>query len=173
MQLSLIPAFAGLLALALLPKDDDSLLWTRWGCYFITILGNIASPRKSSLPTTMSLGGRVANGAFPAVMWTLFPSNVAGRTKKSVTSTILLIAYCAGNTIGAQVFQDKDAPMYTPAIVVCAVMYAVEFILMVAWRSYCKDKHTYALSDEAKRSLTNAQINGRTRSERRSLQKWA
>lgn len=79
-----------------------------------------------------------ANDECSAVMWTLLPSNVAGRTKKSVTSTILLIAYCAGNTIGAQVFQDKDAPMYIPAIVICAVMYAAEFVLMVAWRFYCK-----------------------------------
>lgn len=73
-----------------------------------------------------------------AVMWTLLPSNVAGRTKKSVTSTLLLVAYCAGNCIGAQVFQAKDAPTYIPAIVVCATMYGVEFVSMVAWRFYCK-----------------------------------
>lgn len=114
MLISIVPSFAGLIALALLPKDQDGLLWTRWGCYFITILGNIASP----------------------LMWTLLPSNVAGRTKKSVTSTLLLVAYCAGNCIGAQVFQAKDAPTYIPAIVVCATMYGVEFVSMVAWRFY-------------------------------------
>jgi hypothetical protein len=41
---SVLPAFAGMLALALLPRDG--LLWTRWGCFFITILGNIAGPSK-------------------------------------------------------------------------------------------------------------------------------
>lgn len=71
-------------------------------------------------------------------MWTLLPSNVAGRTKKSVTSTLLLIGYCAGNTIGAQVFQSKDAPTYIPAIVVCATMYGLEFVAMAAWRIYCE-----------------------------------
>lgn len=71
-------------------------------------------------------------------MWTLLPSNVAGRTKKSVTSTVLLVAFCIGNCIGAQVFQDKDAPMYIPAIVVTAVMYSLEFAIILAWRIYCK-----------------------------------
>lgn len=75
-------------------------------------------------------------------MWTLLPSNVAGRTKKSVTSTLLLVAYCAGNCIGAQVFQSKDAPTYTPAIVVCATMYGVEFVSMAVWRMYCKREKT-------------------------------
>ena len=44
MMFSVIPAFAGMLALALLPHDG--MLWTRWGCYFITIIGNVAGPRK-------------------------------------------------------------------------------------------------------------------------------
>lgn len=85
-----------------------------------------------------SVNGTVANSEYGTVMWTLLPSNVAGRTKKSVTSTILLVGYCTGNCIGAQVFQAKDAPMYIPAIVVCAVMYGVEFVLMVVWRFYCE-----------------------------------
>ncbi len=72
------------------------------------------------------------------VIWTLVPSNVAGRTKKSVTSTVLFIAYCVGNSVGAQVFQAKDAPTYIPAIVVCSTMYGLEFVVMLAWRLYCK-----------------------------------
>jgi MFS transporter, ACS family, allantoate permease len=56
------------------------------------------------------------------VSWTLVPSNIAGKTKKSVFSTALLIAYCAGNCIGAQVFQAKDAPRYIPANLICLVM---------------------------------------------------
>lgn len=116
----------------------------------------------------------VANGACSAVMWTLLPSNVAGRTKKSVTSTILLIAYCAGNCIGAQVFQDKDAPMYIPAIVVCAVMYAVEFVLMVVWRFYCESVPFVHCIVTWKRNIDigAVQINGRTKDEQHSLRKW-
>ena len=112
MMASVIPAFVGMLALALLPHDG--YLWTRWGMYLITIIGNVAGP----------------------LIWTLLPSNVAGRTKKSVTGTVLFIAYCTGNCIGAQVFQAKDAPRYIRAIVICSVMYGLEFVLMVAWRAY-------------------------------------
>ncbi|EOO00485.1 putative mfs general substrate transporter protein [Phaeoacremonium minimum UCRPA7] len=112
MMFSVIPAFAGMLALALLPHDG--MLWTRWGCYFITIIGNVAGP----------------------LIWTLVPSNIAGRTKKSVTGTVLFIAYCTGNCIGAQVFRAQDAPRYIPAIIVCSTMYGLEFVVMVAWRYY-------------------------------------
>ncbi|KAF3011469.1 hypothetical protein E8E14_005182 [Neopestalotiopsis sp. 37M] len=109
---SVVPSFAGMLGLALLPKTGH--LWTRWGVYFITSIGNVAAP----------------------MTWTLIPSNIAGRTKKSVISTVLLIAYCTGNTIGAQVFQEKDAPRYIPAIVVCSVMYGLQFVILSIWRLY-------------------------------------
>lgn len=110
-------------------------------------------------------------------MWTLLPSNVAGRTKKSVTSTILLIAYCAGNCIGAQVFQSKDAPMYIPAIVICAVMYAIEFILMAVWRFYCELSRVVIVvaycGIESMLTGHVIQTYGRTGSERHSLLRWA
>ncbi|KAJ5113980.1 hypothetical protein N7456_002514 [Penicillium angulare] len=109
---SVIPAFIGMLALALLPHEGH--LWTSWGMFLMTIVGNVAGP----------------------LIWTFVPSNVAGRTKKSVTGTVVFVAYCAGNCIGAQVFQNKDAPRYIPAIVVCSIMYALEIFIMIAWRTY-------------------------------------
>ncbi|CAI7587773.1 unnamed protein product [Penicillium glandicola] len=112
MIIAVVPAFVGMLALALLPHDG--YLWTRWGMYLMTIIGNIAGP----------------------LIWTLLPSNVAGRTKKSVTGTVIFIAYCVGNSIGAQVFQAKDAPKYIPAIVTCSIMYGLEIVIMIAWRTY-------------------------------------
>jgi ACS family allantoate permease-like MFS transporter len=39
MVVSLIPAFTGMLALALLPKSG--LLWARWGLYLMTVTGNL------------------------------------------------------------------------------------------------------------------------------------
>ncbi|KAJ4203428.1 hypothetical protein FSOLCH5_007733 [Fusarium solani] len=112
MMAAVVPSFVGMLALALLPKRGH--LWTRWGMFLITIFGNVAGP----------------------LIWTLVPSNIAGRTKKSVTSTVLFIAYCVGNSVGAQVFRAKDAPLYIPAIVVCSTMYGLEFVIMICWRMY-------------------------------------
>lgn len=112
MLFSLLPAFSGMLALALL--DKNSLLWTQWGLYLMT--------------TTGTLPG--------LLMWSMLPSNVAGRTKKSITATGLFIGYCAGNAVGAQLFQEKDAPKYIPGLTGCAVVYGIEFTLMILWRSW-------------------------------------
>ncbi|KAF4464782.1 major facilitator superfamily transporter [Fusarium albosuccineum] len=72
----------------------------------------------------------------PAVIWTFLPSNVAGRTKKTVTATILFIAYCVGNAVGAQMFVASDAPRYIRGLTACAVLYCVEFCSMATWRFY-------------------------------------
>ncbi|RDW84269.1 hypothetical protein BP6252_01859 [Coleophoma cylindrospora] len=112
MMISLIPAFAGMLTLALLPKNG--YLWLRWGMYLMTVTGDLPG----------------------LLIWTMLPSNVAGRTKKSVTATVLFVAYCTGNAVGAQVFQAKDAPRYIPGLTVCAIMFGVEFVLMGLWRTY-------------------------------------
>ncbi|KAF2163746.1 hypothetical protein M409DRAFT_37199 [Zasmidium cellare ATCC 36951] len=112
MMFSLLPAFSGMMGLALLPKD--SMLWTRWGLYLMTTCGTLPG----------------------LLMWTMLPSNVAGRTKKSITATGLFMGYCAGNATGAQLFQEKDAPDYIPGLTGCAVVYGLEIVLMSLWRTW-------------------------------------
>ncbi|KAH7376881.1 major facilitator superfamily domain-containing protein [Plectosphaerella cucumerina] len=112
MMFSLIPAFTGMMALSLLPTDR--MRWVRWGMYILQVFG--------SLPGLM--------------IWTFLPSNVAGRTKKTVTSTVLFIGYCVGNAVGAQMFVVSDAPKYIRGITACAILYCVEFCCMATWRFY-------------------------------------
>ncbi|KAI3532842.1 hypothetical protein CSPX01_13177 [Colletotrichum filicis] len=112
MMFSLVPAFSGMMALAFLPTD--SMKWTRWGMYILQVFG--------SLPGLM--------------IWTFLPSNVAGRTKKTVTSTVLFVAYCVGNAVGAQMFVASDVPKYIRGLTACAVLYCVEFCSMATWRFY-------------------------------------
>ncbi|KAL4738450.1 major facilitator superfamily transporter [Aspergillus similis] len=109
---SLVPAFVGMIALSQLPTD--SMQWTRWEMYIMQVFG--------TLPGLM--------------IWTFLPSNVAGRTKKTVISTVLFIAYCVGNAVGAQMMVPSDAPKYTRGITACGVLYVVEFCSMGAWRFY-------------------------------------
>ncbi|KAL5048092.1 hypothetical protein BDW71DRAFT_213841 [Aspergillus fruticulosus] len=109
---SLVPAFIGMITLSQLPTD--SMQWTRWGMYIMQVFG--------TLPGLM--------------IWTFLPSNVAGRTKKTVISTILFIAYCVGNAVGAQMMVPSDAPKYTSGITACGVLYVVEFCSMGTWRLY-------------------------------------
>jgi MFS transporter, ACS family, allantoate permease len=103
-----------MMVLAFLPKNGH--LWLRWGMFLMTVTGNLPG----------------------LLIWTILPSNIAGRTKKSVTSAVLFIAYCTGNAIGAQVFQAKDAPRYITGLTVCAIFYGVETVLMLTWRYYCE-----------------------------------
>ncbi|CBF74590.1 hypothetical protein AN4157.2 [Aspergillus nidulans FGSC A4] len=95
---SLVPAFVGVIALSQLPTD--SMQWTRWGMYIMQVFG--------TLPGLM--------------IWTFLPSNVAGRTKKTVISTVLFIAYCVGKAVGAQMMVPSDAPKYTRGITACGVL---------------------------------------------------
>lgn len=136
MMLSVLPAFSGMLALALLPSKT-SLLWTKWGLY---LMSKFALPEKSIIeiyPNLMFFSA--VTGNLPGLLiWTIIPSNVAGRTKKSVTATVLFVAYCVGNSIGAQLFQAKDAPRYIPGLTACGILFGVEFALMFIWRGYCK-----------------------------------
>lgn len=68
-----VPPFVGLLSIALLPTDE-SYKWTKWGMYLIAVTFII--------PTFMG--------------WQMIPSNVAGKTKRTVCSSINFIAYCVG-----------------------------------------------------------------------------
>ncbi|KAF9892243.1 hypothetical protein FE257_002020 [Aspergillus nanangensis] len=42
----------------------------------------------------------------------IISSNVAGFTKRSVTSAMLFVAYCVGNIVGPQFFYESEAPRY-------------------------------------------------------------
>ncbi|KAF7374742.1 MFS general substrate transporter [Mycena sanguinolenta] len=112
-MLSTIPACIGMLVLSLVPTTHKNL-WPKWGAYLITVTFPICS----------------------ALVWSTLSTNVAGRTKKSVISVVLFVAYSFGNAVGAQVFQAKWAPRYRPSTVILSVMLALEFVLMAAWRIY-------------------------------------
>lgn len=43
---------------------------------------------------------------------TLIPSNVAGRTKRTLTSSFTFVGYCVGNMVGSQIFKAKDSVRY-------------------------------------------------------------
>lgn len=113
MATSTIPAFVGLLTMALLPNTAE-YKWTKWGMYLI------------SVPFVLAL----------FLAWTLIPSNVAGRTKKTIISSSTFLGYCVGNMCGSQIFKTKDAPSYIPGTTGCAVCLGAECVLIWSWRYY-------------------------------------
>lgn len=83
--------------------------------------------------------------------WSIIPSNVAGRTKRTVFSTFSFVGYCAGNMTGSQIFLAKDAvsqpssaylyptndvqPRYIPGTLACAGCLGAQMILIFVWRT--------------------------------------
>ncbi|KAH0282550.1 MFS general substrate transporter, partial [Aureobasidium sp. EXF-3399] len=111
MIVSTIPPFVGFLGMAFIP-NNPSMEWTKWGMYFMTV------------PYAISL----------FLAWSLVPSNTAGRTKRTFTSSFTFVGYCVGNMAGSQIFKAKDAPYYVPDVVGCAICFGLEFAVLVAWR---------------------------------------
>jgi ACS family allantoate permease-like MFS transporter len=91
--------------------------------------------------------------------WSLIPSNVAGRTKKTIISSCTFLGYCVGNMAGSQIFKDADKPRYSklqftgpctfeqgantnflpptvPGTIGAAVSFGIQFVLIVCWRLY-------------------------------------
>ncbi|KAK5681913.1 hypothetical protein LTS10_006447 [Elasticomyces elasticus] len=113
MAASCVTPFIGMLALAFLP-NTDAYKWTKWGMYLITVVYVLAL----------------------FLAWTLIPSNVAGRTKKTIISSATFIGYCVGNMCGSQIFKAADAPRYIPGTIGAAICLGAEALLIVAWRLY-------------------------------------
>jgi len=128
MMFGTVPPFVGMLGVALLPVDV-AYKWDKWGCYLITVTFVI--------PT------------FSA--WALISSNTAGRTKRTVMSSMTFIAYCTGNISGSQVMQSWDAPQYLHGVTIIAICMAVEFATIVLWRfwlGYVNRKRARAIAAE-------------------------
>ncbi|KAI1500298.1 MFS general substrate transporter [Biscogniauxia marginata] len=111
MMFSVVPPFVGFILMSMLSNSPEHK-WTKWGGYFMSVTAVI--------------------GLFLA--WTLIPSNVAGRTKRTLTSSFTFVGYCVGNMVGSQIFTSKDAPRYIPGTIGCAVCYGLQFLLIIIWR---------------------------------------
>lgn len=76
-----------------------------------------------ALPESMKWGRLVGlwlcycQGLGFSMSLTIVSSNVAGSTKKQLTSAILFTGYCVGNILGPQTFKNSEAPKYHSAYI--------------------------------------------------------
>ncbi|GMK58121.1 hypothetical protein CspeluHIS016_0501530 [Cutaneotrichosporon spelunceum] len=75
------------------------------------------------------------------VAMTLLASNIAGRTKKTFVTGLVLVFNCTGNLIGPQAFRDKDAPVYAPALLTFVVCNAINLCILVAFFLYYRSEN--------------------------------
>ncbi|KAK8864563.1 hypothetical protein IAR55_001813 [Kwoniella newhampshirensis] len=113
MAISGLPTFVGLLTIPLLPAAE-SYRWVKYGMYLMTATYTVC--------------------VFSA--WTLISSNCVGKTKRTVVSSLVFIAYCTGNIAGSQVMNQNTAPRYIPGTIGCAICLGAEVVLILLWRVY-------------------------------------
>ncbi|KAK4689702.1 MFS transporter, ACS family, allantoate permease, partial [Tremellales sp. Uapishka_1] len=131
MLFSSLPPFAGLLGLALLPADVK-YKWDKWGLYLCTV--TFVLPLFTSCEHSEAGPPSLGEGFDMSDIGSLISSNCAGRTKRSVLSSLSFIAYCTGNIAGSQVMKAKDAPHYIPGTIAIAACMGVEFLNNLCWR---------------------------------------
>ncbi|KAE8154376.1 major facilitator superfamily domain-containing protein [Aspergillus avenaceus] len=64
----------------------------------------------------------------------LIQANIAGRTKKTVVTAALFIAYCVGNLIGPQLFFEHEEPHYRSGFIAIIICLVVDLVLLLALR---------------------------------------
>jgi hypothetical protein len=67
---------------------------------------------------------------------TIISSNIAGTTKKQLTSAVLFTGYCVGNIIGPQTFRESEKPGYRSAYIAMLVGYTVKLGAVLVLYAY-------------------------------------
>lgn len=71
-----------------------------------------------------------------SISLTIVSSNIAGTTKKQLTSAALFTGYCVGNIIGPQTFRDSEKPGYKSAYIAMLVGYSVKLAAVLVLFAY-------------------------------------
>lgn len=103
----LIP-FGGLLGIRF-TAADSSHRWTLVGCTWLQYIV----------------------GAPVIISWNILATNVAGHTKRSVANGLWFTLYAAGNVAGANIFFEREAPLYHSALTGLLICYAGIVVLAV------------------------------------------
>ncbi|KAK0479271.1 hypothetical protein IW261DRAFT_1336983, partial [Armillaria novae-zelandiae] len=108
MALATIPGIVGFLGVALI-ETKESTKRTKWDMFCVI------------MPAVLSL----------IMGWTLIPSNVAGCTKQTVTSSFTFVCMSVGSMCGSQIFKAKDAVTYTPGVIGCSICFGIDLLIIV------------------------------------------
>lgn len=86
------------------------------------------------------LSGLVLSSVFAVnipITLSLVSSNVAGFTKRSVTSSMIFVAYCVGNIVGPQFYLSNEAPSYPVRLTNAFLFNVVCMLTIIDWSQIC------------------------------------
>lgn len=99
------------------------------------------------------LAASFLNGTFGAAFMLLLAwnaSNIAGHSKKVTANALTLVAFCVGNILGTQTFQQKEAPGYISGkISIVATLGALCFVIILLrlYNDHLNKKNQKALAE--------------------------
>ncbi|KAG8691523.1 hypothetical protein FRC11_002113 [Ceratobasidium sp. 423] len=99
-----------------------------------SVLMAVPNGRSTRVGLLIAFYGTFWFNGVAVLLLSLITRNIAGQTKKSVVLTMSLIAWAAGNMIGPQVFQTKDAPRYRVGFTVHLAFYIAQIIVFFILR---------------------------------------
>ncbi|KAF8752000.1 P-loop containing nucleoside triphosphate hydrolase protein [Rhizoctonia solani] len=99
-----------------------------------SVLMTVPNGRSTRVGLLIAFYGTFWFNGVAVLLLSLITRNIAGQTKKSIVLTMSLIAWAAGNMIGPQVFQTKDAPRYRVGFTVHLAFYVAQIVVFFALR---------------------------------------
>jgi ACS family allantoate permease-like MFS transporter len=127
------------------------------GALMIGLDPNGVPQNKAGLLAASFLSGTFGAAFMLLLAWNA--SNIAGHTKKVTTNALTLVSFAVGNILGAQTFQQKEAPGYISGkitIVTTLGALCVFILVLRFWNDRLNRKNKKALegmSEEEKRAL--------------------
>ncbi|KAJ3940519.1 uncharacterized protein N0V96_009523 [Colletotrichum fioriniae] len=126
-------SMSGAFGLRFVPNDQQV---GRLICYYVSF-GSCKLPdmHRSDKPQ-LQLTGSI-NASF-VLLLSLQTANIAGHTKKVVTSACLFLGYCVGNIAGPFFYKSDQAPKYELGIWSMIVAHLLEVVVVIALRFLLK-----------------------------------
>ncbi|KAI8578567.1 hypothetical protein K450DRAFT_246400 [Umbelopsis ramanniana AG] len=128
------------LSSAYLVRKYNQTIWTMIGFLIPSMIGTIVLMTVANTSASTRAGLLVAYyvvlsfwGASTLTL-TLLSKNVGGQTKKSIAVAVNFFCWAAGNAIGPQVMQSKDAPRYFTGFAVHMGCYVCAILTLVFLR---------------------------------------
>ncbi|KAE8418412.1 major facilitator superfamily domain-containing protein [Aspergillus pseudocaelatus] len=114
--------------------------WLVIGCQLVTMVASLLLlllPLKETGGLLFACYILPTMGAGYAVLMGLQIANIAGYTKRSLSSSGLYIGYCLGNFVGPLCFREQDSPRYVPGFIVTVVTTFIAAVLVLIYRMVC------------------------------------
>ncbi|KAF8004635.1 hypothetical protein HF325_000092 [Metschnikowia pulcherrima] len=144
-----VPGLAGLIGIHLIEDNRWALVGCTWLQYII--------------------GGPVI------LCWIFMNANIAGSTKKTVTTGLWFMIYAAGNIIGANIFFAEEKPKYTSAMTGLMTSYAgmialgIGYYFLCKWRNHKRELEQGEYTEEVKKQAMVDGFAGKTDFENRGF----